>query len=238
MAGTRRDRPTLKGRRVVPNRIFLAYPWERYRKHYEEVCNEMHRRFPVYFFALGRPRGTRAEDLYQRIKKVVSASTFALFDASKGNPNVSLEYGYADALDGLERFLLIDEYTIPSRSSAGTPIIADLAGLTQNRWQIDDLSTLRTHLEAIAERHPYTVRFRNFTRRHGYRGGSIRAFLKIIRKFDEREELLRRELLDELGTEPGAPGRAILEQRLRTLHESGLVTVTRGNLASSRVWIS
>jgi len=192
----------------------------------------------VHFYALGRPRGIRAEDLYQRIKRVISSSTHAVFDASKGNPNVSLEYGLADATPNLDLFLLIDEHTIPTRSSSGTPIIADLAGLTQNRWQIDDRETLSTHLVAIAKGHPYTIRFRNFSRRHGYRGGSIKAFLKIIRKFDEREELLRRELLDELSTEPGAPDRRTLEGRLRALHQAGLVTVTRGNLASSRVWVS
>ena len=107
-----------------------------------------------------------------------------------------------------------------------------------NRWNIDRPVTLVKHLEAIARRHPYTMQFRGFTRRHNYRGGSIRGFLKILRKFDEREELLRRELLDELRTEPHAPRVHVLEERLRTLHRAGLITITRGNVASSRVWIS
>lgn len=198
----------------------------------------MHKSFPIHFYALGRPAGTPAGDLYSKIKDAVSKSTQAVFDASRGNPNVSLEYGFADALRGIKLFLLIDEHTIPSRSGPGTPIIADLAGMSQNRWRINKPIILRKHLEAIARQHPYTLRFRGFAKRHSYRGGSIRAFLKILRKFDEHEELLRRELLDELSTEPGAPKRGVLESRLRLLHQSGLITITRGNLASSRVFIS
>ncbi len=235
----RRDlRPKLGKRRYVPNRIFLAYPWETYRPHYETACQSLHKKYPVYFYAVGREKGTPAIDMFQKIKEVIGTSSYAVFDASKGNANVSLEYGLAELTPQLELFLLIDEHTIPSRSTPGTAIIADLAGVRQNRWRIDDPDGLKSHLEAIAERHQYTKRFKQWTRRHKMRGGAIASFTRIIRKFDGREEILRRELVDELVSDSTRATEQEVDQRLKRLHDAGLITITRGREWASKVWIS
>jgi hypothetical protein len=236
--GRRNARPTVAGRRYVPNRIFVAYPWETYRKYYEDVCASLHKKYPVHFYAVGRERGTPATALYEKIKDIVQTSSYAVFDASKGNPNVSLEYGLAEFTKKLEVFLLIDEHTIPGRRTPGTPIIADLAGVAQNRWRIDKIQSLRDQLQAIAERHPYTKRFKQWTARHKMRGGEIAAFRGIIRRLDGRGEILRRELVDELVAGSRTLREDRVNERLKRLHDAALVTITRGREWASKVWIS
>ena len=145
----------LKKRAIVPNRIFLAYQWHIYRPVFEQACATLHRTYPVYFYAVGRPSGQAAEALMGKIKGVMLSSTSAVFDASRGNPNVSLEYGLAHFVPDLSCYLLIDQHTLPNQVNAGTPIISDLAGSTQNRWEINKPDTLVTHLKAIAESHAY-----------------------------------------------------------------------------------
>ena len=236
---SKRDtRPKIGKRRYVPNRVFLAYPWETYRKYYEDVSRKLHQKYPVYFYAVGREKGIPATILFERIKSVVATSSCAVFDASKGNPNVSLEYGLAEVTPSLQLFLLIDEHTIPSRATPGTPIIADLAGFTQNRWRIDTPSRRKDQLEAIAKERPYTKRFNQWTRRHKMRGAAIASHLRIIRKFDQREEILRRELVDELLVESSARNEQSIDARLKQLHKGGLITISRGREWASKVWIS
>ena len=230
-------RPRVGKRPYVPNRIFLAYPWEIYRQFYEEACEKLTRKYPVHFYALGRPKGIPAIDLFNRIKNVVETSSYAIFDASKGNANVSLEYGLAAFTEKLELFLLIDELAIPTKSTPGTPIIADLAGVQRNQWRMDKPKTLLDHLQAIADRHPYTKRFRQWTKRHKMRGGEIASYNKIIRKFDEREEILRREPVDELASD-SARTTALIERRLKQMHDGGLITITPGREWASKVWIT
>ena len=114
-------------RQVVPNRLFLAYQWHIYRPVFEQVCADLHKTYPVYFYAVGRPAGQPAEALFDKIKTVLLSSTAAIFDASRGNANVSLEYGLAHFISDLQTYLVIDQHTMPNQVNVGTPIIADLA---------------------------------------------------------------------------------------------------------------
>jgi hypothetical protein len=229
----------LRSRRVVPNRIFLAYQWLTYRSFYEKVCLSPHRSYPVYFFyAIGRPQGQPAEALLDKIKSVLLASTAAIFDASPANPYVSLEYGLAHFVPNLQTYLLIDQNTLPNQVNVGTPIIADLAGSTQNRWEITRPSTLRTHLTAIAEQHEYTRRFRQYCRNRRYVRGQFRVPLKVIRLFDERDSILRRELIDLLRASWRNGSVTQVEAILSDLHRGGLMTISGGRERASRVSIA
>jgi hypothetical protein len=229
---------TKLGRRtIIPNRIFLAYQWHIYRPVFEKICASLHRVYPVYFYAVGRPEGQPAEALLEKIKLVILTSTAAIFDASRGNANVSLEYGLAHFVSGLQSYLLIDQHVLPNQINPGTPIISDLAGSTQNRWTMGNPETLRSHLKAIAENHPYTKRFKRYCRDRRLKAGQFRMPLKIIRLFDERESILRREVLDELEAEWRKPQREI-ERRLTDLHRAGLITISPGREWASRVSIA
>jgi hypothetical protein len=185
------DRP-----RKIPNRIFLGYDWQFYRPKYESLVPKLHARYPVHFLAVGRHSGQPAEDLFGSIKRAIESSSAAVFDASRGNANVSLEYGYAEGL-GVRTYLMIDEVTLPARATQGTPIISDLAGARTNRYDND--RQLEEHLGAIAKNHEYTRRFVRFCNRKGIRGQRRRPYLRIIHHLGElidREEILRRELLN------------------------------------------
>ena len=223
---------------TVPNRVFLAYQWHIYRTIYEKVCAELHKMYPIYFYAVGRPPGQPAEALFEKIKSVLLSSTAAIFDASRCNANVSLEYGLAHFIPNLPQYLLIDQHVLPNQINAGTPIISDLAGSTQNRWDVQDTSTLKTHLAAIAEQHPYTKRFRRYCRDRGLRAGQFRAPLKVIRVFDERESILRRELLDQLQSEWRSKPLKDIEKLLADMHKSGLITITRGREWASKASVA
>ena len=229
---------SLRNRKIVPNRIFLAYQWQTYRPIYEAVCVQLHHTFPVYFYAIGRPQGQPAEALMDRIESVMLSSTSAVFDASKGNPNVSLEYGMARIVPHFQTHLLIDQHVLPTHSTVGTPIISDLAGATHNKWDVSKPDTLESHLRAIAERHPYTTRFRQYCRSRRLKAGQFRVPLKVIRLFDEVDSMLRREVLDQLGTFWKNKKPAAIEALISDLHKFGLITITSGREWASRVFLA
>jgi hypothetical protein len=233
-----RDEVNLKTRSIVPNRIFLAYQWNIYRPHFERICADLHKLFPLYFYAVGRPAGQPAEDLLEKIQSIILSSTAAVFDASRGNANVSLEYGLAFFVPRLPIYLLIDQNSMPNQVNVGTPIISDLAGSTQNRWDISDVSTLKEHMKAIAETHPYTKRFKRYCKDRGFSGGSYRAPLKVIRLFDERETILRRETIDELKSEWKGKKDSDIEKLISDMHDAGLITISRGREWASRISIA
>jgi len=216
----------------------LAYQWHIYRSAYEKVCAELHKTYPIYFYAVGRPAGQPAEALFEKIKAVLLSATSAIFDASRGNANVSLEYGLAHFVPNLPTFLLIDQHVLPNQINAGTPIISDLAGSTSNRWNIQDVSTLKEHLAAIAENHAYTKRFKRYCRDRGFRAGQFRVPLKVIRVFDEREQMLRRELVDQLQAEWRSKPLKDIEKLLADMHKGGLITITRGREWASKAFIA
>lgn len=227
-----------RNRHIVPNRVFLAYQWHVYRPIYEKICDGLHKKYPIYFFAIGRPAGQPAEALLDKIKGVMLSSTAAVFDASRGNANVSLEFGLAHFVPGLQQYLLIDQNSMPTQVNVGTPIISDLAGATQNRWDLSKVDTLRQHLEAIADNHEYTKRFRAYCRNRKFVKGQFRTPLKVIRMFDERDTMLRRELVDLLQAEWRSKSIDDINYWIRDLHNAGLITVTKGREWASRVTIA
>ena len=232
---------SLSQRTAVPNRVFLAYQWHIYRPIFEQIRTELHRNYPVYFYAIGRPQGQPSQALLDKIETVLWTSTAAVFDASKGNPNVSLEYGMARFIPRVKPYniyLLIDENTLPNQINPGTPIISDLAGATQNRWKLQDQRTLKEHLKAIVEDHPYTKRFRRYCHDRRLTRGQFRRPLKIIRMFDERESILRREVLDQLQSEWHGRRYSDIERLLGDMHKAGLITITRGREWASRISIA
>jgi hypothetical protein len=127
---------------------------------------------------------------------------------------------------------------LPNHVNVGTPIISDLAGSTQNRWDIKDRSTLKTHLSAIADAHQYTKRFRRYCRARKMVRGQFRAPLKVIRLFDERESILRRDVLDQLQATWRNKKANDIERLLSDMHHAGLITITRGREWASKVSIA
>src|SRR5215831_14181306 len=83
----------------IPNQVFLAIPWKTIRPKYESAVARLRKQFPLSFVIVGRGDGQDAADLFEVIKTKVLASSWALFDATGGNANVSLEFGFSEAHD-------------------------------------------------------------------------------------------------------------------------------------------
>jgi hypothetical protein len=87
---------------IIANRIFVGYPWDPYKTMWENLAADIHKKFPVHLLAVGRAKGQPATQLLANIMKALDSASVAMFDASTGNPNVSLEYGYFRAARGEE----------------------------------------------------------------------------------------------------------------------------------------
>lgn len=220
---------------MIANRIFLGYPWNPYKTMWENLVADLHKRYLLHFLAIGRNPGQPATQLLTNIMKALDSSSMAIFDASTGNANVSLEYGYFRAARGEDNvYLFLDEDAkVPSGQ---TPIISDLAGAVANRYKPTD-NRLRSAVEAICDAHPYMKRFSKFCRQRSYKGGTRKFLVRMLRHLDSRDSILRRELLDDLMHETRKT-EAYLSKFLRELHEAGLITITRGNEYASRVHIT
>lgn len=218
------------------NRVFVGYPWKTYRGHWEKALEDIHKRSPLHFMAVGREPGQPAAQLVTHILQSIDRSSAAFFDASAGNPNVALEYGYARAtLEDGSIYLFIDENATAS-SGPGSPIISDLAGAVANRYALN-AARLKDTVAAIAKQHPYNRRFQRFCRQRKYKGGTRRFLVRLIRQLDGKDSVLRRELIDNVVQE-SKKTEAYVAKYIKELHTAGLITVSRGNEFSSRVKIS
>jgi len=223
-------------RKHIANRIFLGYAWKTYRAYWETRVAEWHKKYPVHFMALGRESGQPAAELLAKILDALERSSCAFLDASGGNPNVSLEYGYAKSVFAeSDVYLFLDQNSTVS-SAAGAPIISDLAGTVANQYTLDD-ERLKGAVEAIVDRHPYNKRFQQFCRQRKYKGGTRRFLIRLIRQLDGLDSLLRRELIDNVVHE-SRKTEAYVDRYLKELHKGGLLTITRGNEYASRVTIA
>jgi hypothetical protein len=219
----------------VPNQVFVGLPWKNVRPRYERIIDRIVGKYPIYFTIVGRNDGQDAEDLFEVIKAKITSSSFAIFDATGGNANVSLEYGYAEAMNVPRAiYLSIHKATKPT---SGAPIISDLGGKRRNQYKTE--KALATYLSAFAREHDYTKRFEKFlvgTSRGLKKGDkkSRRALaLKVVHAFDGENELRRDDLVQRLQAK--GYGRGEVEDIVKKLHAKGLINVTSGRYASARV---
>ncbi len=113
-------------RDFIANQVFLGLPWKNVRARYERLIRRLEIKFPLHFTIVGRNDGQSAEDLFEIIKTRISLSSVAIFDATGGNANVSLEYGYAEGT-GIDRVIYVSTHKAATRTP-GNPIISDLGG--------------------------------------------------------------------------------------------------------------
>src|SRR4051812_37933573 len=78
---------------AIPNQVFLGVPWKTIRAKYEKITERLRKKYPLAFVIVGRDDNQDADDLLEIIKKRILTSSFAIFDATGGNANVSLEFG-------------------------------------------------------------------------------------------------------------------------------------------------
>lgn len=144
---------------AIPNQVFLGVPWKTVRPKYDAIVERLRKKYPLSFVIVGRQDNQDAEDLLEVIKKRILTSSYAIFDATGGNANVSLEFGFADAND-VPRALYLSTHKAAKRATKESPIIADLAGKKQNRYA--QAAALEKLLKQFSGGHAYTKRFEQF----------------------------------------------------------------------------
>ncbi len=166
------------------------------------------------------------------IKTKLENSSSAVFDVSGGNPNVSLEFGYAEGRN-IESSLYISTHGT-SRKSQATAIISDLAG--KRRKEYKNERSLKRLLIEFSKSHPYTVKFEKALRvcttnmNKGQKKSCRALSLKIIHYFDAKEKgVVRRDDLQNAVTSMNVNySDTFVDGWIKKLHTQQLIKVTKG----------
>lgn len=216
---------------AIPNQVFLGVPWKTVRPKYERAIQKLKKSHPISFVIVGRDENQDAEDLLEVIKKRLLTSSYAIFDATGGNANVSLEFGFADAHD-VPRALYLSVHRASRRASKESPIIADLAGKKQNRYSQEQ--ALERLLRQFCQNHAYTRRFEQFltaTFRRKPKGDKKRLrslALKIVHQLEGDGRARRADVVQNLQADQAGYDRAEIDEMIRRMHQKGLVESVQG----------
>ena len=223
-------------REFIPNQVFIGLPWKNVRPKYDRIIQKLDKKYPLYFTIVGRDDGQDAKALFELIKERIAASSYAIFDATGGNANVSLEYGYAEGIE-VPRALYLSAHKAAQRSSAGSPIISDLTGMRRVEYKTE--AALSKELNKFCREHDYTKRFEKALRsilknKTGGRKKSGRVLaLKVIRALDGKSKIRRAELVQHLQAQNY--GEREIDNMLKSLHSSGLVKCTVGKYSEAYI---
>ena len=223
-------------RDFIQNQVFVGLPWRNVRKRYDRVIPKLERKYPLHFTIIGRNDGQDAADLFAIIKQRIESSSYGVFDATGGNANVSLEYGYAEGLE-IPRAIFLSAHKAANRSSAGSPIISDLTG--KRRVQYKTERTLQQQLERLCREHDYTKRFEKAIDRimRGWSKGDKKAgrvlALKTIRALDGKPRVRRAELVQHLQAQ--SYNESDVEDMLSKLHTEGVLKCTVGKYSDAYI---
>jgi hypothetical protein len=216
---------------VTPNQVFVGLPWKNVRSRYETCIDYLEKRYPLHFTIVGRKDAQDADDLLSVIKERIQSSSYGVFDATNGNANVSLEYGYAEAIE-LPRAIYVSTHKASNTSTSGI-IISDLGG--KRRVEYKNEASLKARLETFCKSHDYTKRFDAFmqkrvrARRPGERKRVRTLVLKLIHQLDGKKKMRRADLVQALQAQGYAEKE--INAVLKKLHTHGLLKVTQGRYA-------
>jgi hypothetical protein len=223
---------------TIPNQVFIGCPAKTVRPKYDRVIDKLVKKYPLSFVIVGRREGQHAEDLLAIVKERLGSSSYAIFDATSGNANVSLEFGYAES-EEIPRALYLSTHAKATKASRDAAIISDLAGKWQNRYKQE--AGLGRLLHDFSREHAYTKRFEKFLAsafRKAAKGKKKRAralALKIVHELDGKRDVRREDVVQALLGAASAYTRTEVDEMIRRLHGSQLIQSVQG--PHSRVWI-
>ncbi len=216
---------------VISNQVFIGCPWRIVRKKYLDVTEELKKKFPIHFVIIGSEPGHSAEDLLKYIKEKLESSSGAIFDVTGGNPNVSLEFGYAEGRN-IESALYMSTRGKATGAPSSSTIISDLAG--KRRKEYKNEKSLMRLMTDFSKNHPYTIKFEKAMRammanldkgeKKSYRALS----LKIIHYLDVNEVSRRDDLLHGVASMNPNYSEDIVDDWIKTMHGHKLIKVTQG----------
>jgi hypothetical protein len=156
------------------HQVFIGCPFLRaIRKNYDALKKELEDETPLHLILADTVALTSTDYLLEHITTLIRESAACLFDASGGNPNVSLEVGIAHALPAE---FLITLYTRKPRQQKIAeealakegevkPIISDLQG--RNRVEYKTYSSLKNQIvKRYLNKLPYMKRWTDFKSRN------------------------------------------------------------------------
>jgi hypothetical protein len=224
-------------REPIPNQIFVGLPWKNVRPRYEKVIANLRKRYPLYFTIVGRNDGQDAVSLFEVIKARIESSSYAVFDATGGNANVSLEYGYAEGIE-VPRAIFLSAHKAAQKGSGSDPIISDLTGMRRVQYKTE--TSLSRELGKLAASHDYTKRFENALNSivKGWSKGdkkSSRALaLKLVRALDGKAKMRRADLVQHLQAQGYTKPET--DYMLKALHSEGVLKCTVGKYSEACVF--
>jgi hypothetical protein len=211
-------------RKFIPNQVFLGLPWKTVKPKYVRIIPALEKKYPLHFSIVGRDDGQDAEALFEIIKGRIRSSSYALFDATGGNANVSLEYGYAEGID-VPRAIYLNARKALQKSYAGTPIISDLTGMRRVHYKTE--KQLETEISKMCRNHDYTKRFEKALSRilknksKGSKKSGRALALKLVKSLGGKEKIRRAELVQHLQAQNYTENE--IGAMLKGLHSSGVL---------------
>jgi len=221
---------------VIANQVFIGCPWKTIKPKYEKQIESLKKKYPLSFILIGNESAHTAEDLLAFIKTRLEKSSGAIFDVTAGNPNVSLEFGYAEGRNVPSTLHLGTHGKTKSRTST---IISDLAG--KRRREYKNETSLSRLMADFSKNHPYTLKFEKGMKAlmKPYTKGekkSIRALcLKIVHFLDGEESVRRDNLLLEISAMNPLYSEDIVDEWIRNLHAKKLIRVSKGRYANVEI---
>lgn len=214
---------------IIANQVFIGCPWKNVKTKYEHVIDSFVKEYPISFVMVGREENQDAQDLLSIIKTKLITSSYAIFDATGGNANVSLEYGFAEA-QNIPRALYTCENKLSKKATAESPIISDLAGKKRNIYKTEP--SLKKLMRSAAENHNYTKRFKRIVSAD-YAGLSLglkkrkkALALKIVHSLDNVDKVRRDDVIENLMSQNYEEHEAA--KMITTLHKGKLIFSSQG----------
>lgn len=196
----------------------------------------MKKKYPLHFTIVGRDDGSDAQNLFEIIKERISSSSYAIFDATGGNANVSLEYGYAEGIE-VPRAIFLSAHKAAQKQSAGSPIISDLLGMRRVQYKTD--KTLTVELHKLCRGQDYTKRFEKALRSalKGKSKGSKKRnralALKLVHALDDKTKMRRSELVQHLQAQGYEESE--VNSLLKKLNVSGILKCSVGKYSEAYI---
>lgn len=149
---------------VKVNQFFIGCPWKTIRPKYEQVIAFLKEEYPIECVIVGRTTGHDAKELWGVIRDKIEESALCIFDAGFSNPNVALEFGYAEGAG--KRSILMYYERKSKKLKSDSSIISDLAGTIRKPWK--STKSLKMILRKEFEQNTYVRNFMSFVRKHKY----------------------------------------------------------------------
>lgn len=210
------------------HQIFVGCPFlAAIRKNYDKLKADLEKETPLHIVLADTTAVSSTDYLLEHITNLIRESAACVFDATGGNPNVSLEIGIAHAMPA--NFLLALYTRKPRTQQAAQralqqqgetkPIISDLQG--RNRIEYKTYTTLKTGLtNRYLKSLPYMKRWQEYKKRNSSLTGYA---IQVFQQMRESGRTVRPRvvtILDSTGID--------VSDFLQALSHAKLLTVKRG----------